>query len=376
MAFPRLLVALLALALARPAAASPAVIDASARQAPAAVQRVADRLPGDGIGGREPGLPYTVPNYRLHFRENVESLLFERAGAGHGTVTAFFIGTQHNGSGNNLDNSVIRIYLDGSPRPAISGPMGLLMGTFAKPNFLTRWWGADTKGPFSPLWVGHWRVPLPYGSGVRVTIQTPPGAGTTGWGGYLQGEDGGDPPRGRYAVPHNAVVGTPAAPRMAAPLEEVTLLDARGRGAMFGWQFLFSTPGTFDEGGRCIEGDLRVYIDGEAVPRVQYTGTEDVFFGGFWGQGGVKHGESQGLLVQQHPKSGRQVDVWYRFWDRDPIIFNTAIKVTWKCGDDPPGTPVPPGSPGYNPAVGVAPPTLGAAIWSNIIYYTEPGSRP
>jgi hypothetical protein len=107
----------------------------------------------------------------------------------------------------------------------------------------------------------------------------------------------------------------------AAKPGDHVLLDTRGRGHYVGTVYSAHQTST----GWFGEGDDRFYIDGETVPSIQGTGTED-YFGDAWG---FREFASpfHGVSVYEGPMLGDRVTA-YRWHINDPIRFAESLKVS------------------------------------------------
>ncbi|HEV2472229.1 MAG TPA: glycoside hydrolase family 172 protein, partial [Chthonomonadales bacterium] len=106
--------------------------------------------------------------------------------------------------------------------------------------------------------------------------------------------------------------------------EDYVILDTRGKGHFVGAVLAVRTrsPAWFGE------GDEKIYIDGESKPSIWGTGTEDYFLSA-WGliklntpYFGVPYFDQWGI-VGCHTSA-------YRWHVNDPIVFNSAIRVTFE----------------------------------------------
>ncbi|HON09183.1 MAG TPA: DUF2961 domain-containing protein, partial [Verrucomicrobiota bacterium] len=106
--------------------------------------------------------------------------------------------------------------------------------------------------------------------------------------------------------------------------KDYVVLDTEGRGHYVGTVLAVRTrsPAWFGE------GDEKIYIDGEKVPSIWGTGTEDYFLSA-WGLKktstpyfGVPYFDQWGI-VGGHTSA-------YRWHINDPIVFNKGIKVTFE----------------------------------------------
>lgn len=78
-----------------------------------------------------------------------------------------------------------------------------------------------------------------------------------------------------------------------------------------------------------LEGDVKIYVDGEAKPSLEYTGTEDYFMGGWYFIRGPFSASDHGCLEKSWLK--RKI-LAYRFHP-DKIPFQKSIKVTIDHGE-------------------------------------------
>ena len=89
-----------------------------------------------------------------------------------------------------------------------------------------------------------------------------------------------------------------------------------------------------------VEGETKIYLDGETIPSVNYTGTEDYFCGSYafgYDKPEVgKYTRYSGLYAGMYAVLGNQVNrysyqprfMMYRWHVPDPIFFDTSIRVT------------------------------------------------
>ncbi len=143
-----------------------------------------------------------------------------------------------------------------------------------------------------------------------------------------------------------------AAYRQAIPVEdgtEFTIIDGiRGRGWLAG---VSMAVGSNSNSG-WVEGETKIFIDGEKYPTVNYTGTEDYFGGSYaWGcdNGNFRYepfsGLYQGMFYYGHNGQEKKARynpqprfMMYHWHIPDPVYFSTALRATIqdlpKGGDD------------------------------------------
>lgn len=101
-----------------------------------------------------------------------------------------------------------------------------------------------------------------------------------------------------------------------------------GPGRFLGW-----TGGvrTLDGNWWWGEGEMKFYIDGDTLPTICGTGTEDYLDSG-WGLGTFSAPEAGAPLVtslkSNHEDSGHEWISFYRWHMSDPVVFSTSLKAT------------------------------------------------
>lgn len=115
----------------------------------------------------------------------------------------------------------------------------------------------------------------------------------------------------------------------------VTLLDAEGRGHYVGT--LLAMQPLRSRSLWYLEGNERVFVDGEATPSIVGTGTEDYFSSGWYYDTGPYSAPYHGVTIKDD-SSGR-INT-YRWHIEDPIPFSRRLRFTIEHGgtNDAPGT--------------------------------------
>lgn len=117
----------------------------------------------------------------------------------------------------------------------------------------------------------------------------------------------------------------------ATPYQELSVADMAGSGQVESlWIAVDAASG--DTG--VLEGNVEIYIDGEAYPSWHSSGTEDAFNGGWYNvpvsgypAGRASDGTDGGLSM-----------TYYRFFIDDPLFFSSHIKVLIHAGQQNQGT--------------------------------------
>lgn len=215
----------------------------------------------------------------------------------------------------NHQEMLLRIYWDGSKRPAVEAPVG---------DFFANCFGQRSEVISLPVIVEDadsyncfWQMPFRKSARIEILNQSDKPISLLYYNIDWIKKD---------RLPRH----TPyfyAQYRQEYPVasgKDYVVLDTRGKGHYVGTVLAVRTrsPAWFGE------GDEKIYIDGEARPSIWGTGTEDYFLSA-WGLKktstpyfGVPYFDQWGI-VGGHTSA-------YRWHIQDPIVFNKGIKVTFE----------------------------------------------
>jgi len=104
------------------------------------------------------------------------------------------------------------------------------------------------------------------------------------------------------------------------------VLNTKGKGHLVGINMNMQS---YDGGLGFLEGDHKIFVDGEKKPSVYGTGTEDYFSSGWYFNKGEYAGPYNGLILK-NDTLGRIAA--YRFHIPDPVPFKKSIKFTIEHG--------------------------------------------
>jgi hypothetical protein len=204
---------------------------------------------------------------------------------------------------------IVRCYWDGESSPSVEVPVADFFGMgfgewhhFQSPPLNM------TSGGYNCYW------PMPFGRSARITVEN------------------------RSKVPIDAFyynVDIETRPRLDGLLyfhsqfrrtrtqagQPVTLLEARGKGHYVGT--LLSMQNVKRRGLGFLEGDERVFIDGEAQPSIIGTGTEDYFSAGWYYNTGVYSAPYHGVTIKDD--LSRRINTC-RWHIEDPIPFERSLR--------------------------------------------------
>jgi hypothetical protein len=229
---------------------------------------------------------------------------------GPGFITHMWF-TSHAGWANELNALSIRIYWDGRKAPGVEAPLG---------DFFAVGQGKPAVVESIPVQVSptgaltcYWRMPFRESARIVVTNDNPDrGAGLYWQVDWTQVEE--LPPETPYFYAHYRQEYPAVAGR------DYTLADLQGRG----WYVGTVLSLTLAQDGWFGEGDDFFYIDGESVPSLQGTGSED-YFNDAWG---FRPRTSLwfGTPRWQGDAAGDS-GVCYRWHLPDPVHFTKSLKV-------------------------------------------------
>ncbi len=222
-----------------------------------------------------------------------------------------------------LRKTVLRIYWDGDAKPAVECPLGNFFGTGFddKMPLPDRKWGTLTFGavPFGMTEAFYYfRLPMPFRKSARITI-----------------ENGNDEPvelawrietvQGK--VPANAAYfHAQWREHVTKQGQHVPILETTGRGHFVGTVLSMQSPWWLTY----LEGDEKIYVDGETRPSIHGTGTEDYFNCGWYYAKGRVARPFHGLTVVGDPQSRTSQ---YRMHVPDCVPFTKTIKVEIEHGE-------------------------------------------
>jgi hypothetical protein len=208
---------------------------------------------------------------------------------------------------------VIRIYWDNSEKPSVEVPLGDFFGVGhgATKDFQSL---PVSVSSFGRSRTCFWRMPFRKHAKITVTNELP-GFGQAYFYYYVDWEKVDALPDDVLYFHARYRQQTPAKPG------DHEILNTQGRGHYIGTVYSAHQVQT----GWFGEGDDRFYIDGEEIPSIQGTGTED-YFGDAWGFREFS-GPFQGVSLFEGSLNGDRVTA-YRWHIPDPIRFQKSLMFT------------------------------------------------
>lgn len=248
--------------------------------------------------------------------------------AGAGVITHIWF-TINSPDPMHLKNLVLRAWWDGESSPSVEVPIGDFFGLGLGEYFVYQ----SALTVVAPIKALNAYFTMPFSSAARMTVTN----------------EGPDRTRSLYfAIDYVTLPALPeglgrfhAQYRQAAPCKAVesdgknltgrdnyVFLEAAGKGHFIG----VTLSVVQNERGWYGEGDDMIFIDGDALPTINGTGTED-YFNGAWDFGGQSFANlHQGVPYCVDPEhiGGRYCQ--YRWHTEGPLAFEKSIRVTIEHG--------------------------------------------
>lgn len=220
--------------------------------------------------------------------------------------------TSHAGGEGALNYLTLRIYYDGRTEPGVEAPLGDFFACGNKPAIVESY---PVQVSESGALTCYWRMPFSESCRIEITNDSPEMQTGLYWQvDYVELPEPLPPNTpyfcARYRQEYPAVMG-----------RHYTIAEIEGRGKYVGTVMSV----TMAQDGWFGEGDDFFYIDGEEIPSLQGTGTED-YFNDAWGfRKRTSHWFGQPWWT------GWQSGDWgvcYRWHVLDPVNFETSLKLT------------------------------------------------
>jgi len=307
--------------------------------------------------GEPPRMPYAaapeefIAQARLRSYKNGRSSSWDRSGGngdalpvepgataklleveGAGAVTHIWF-TINSPDPMHLKNLVLRAWWDGEATPSVEVPIGDFFGLGLGQYFTYQ----SALLAVAPIKALNAYFQMPFSHSARITL-TNEGSVRTDSLYYavdyvtfpaLPAGVGRFHAQYRQAVPCPALPGHPGEKNLKGENNYV-FLEATGKGHFVGvtHSVVQNKDGWFGE------GDDMIFIDGDALPTINGTGTED-YYNGAWDFGGQAFAfmyNGAPLMVTPEKKGGRYC--LYRWHTESPIAFEKSIRVTIEHGTD------------------------------------------
>jgi hypothetical protein len=285
----------------------------------------------------EPGASYTMADIR-----------------GAGCIRHIWLTTRNN-EPDCLRRLVLRAWWDGEDRPSIESPLGDFFGVghARTSNYWSLPLNMVTGGAVqaSARAAMNCFFPMPFSSAARVAVASE-SKEATGLYFYVDYEEYGSLPPAALRFHAQWRRQNPTPPTVEIRDRNITMaqvgeivnldgannyviLEARGRGHYVGCNLSIDHINPVPNFSWFGEGDDMIFIDGETVPSLHGTGTEDYFCAAFGYPSGQVSMPYHGISLAgptEGPEAYSGKWTMYRFHVEDPIQFQKSIRVTIEHG--------------------------------------------
>lgn len=216
-----------------------------------------------------------------------------------------------------LRKVVLRMFWDGEKEPSVQSPIGDFFGVgFAEYVHFTSYLIGMSSGGFYSFF------PMPFSKGAKIEIENNADTLIDGFYFNIGYQETKSLPKnmGRFHALWRRE-------KLSKKSGDYTILEARGRGHYVGT--VLSMQGYKKGDLLFLEGDEKFYVDGETVPSVLGTGTEDYFLSGYYFNKGTFGGPLHGCLIKDRENAKISA---YRFHTADAIPFTKSIHVQIEHG--------------------------------------------
>jgi hypothetical protein len=208
-----------------------------------------------------------------------------------------------------LRQLIVRCWWDGEEAPSVEVPVADFFGMgFGEWRDFTSLPVNMTSGGYNAYW------PMPFRRSARITVENTGSVPITNF--YYNIDI-----RTYDQLPDDALYfHAQFRQERTRPGEPITILDARGRGHYVG-TLLSMQPERGSHLGY-LEGDERIFIDGESQPSIVGTGTEDYFSSGWYYDTGEYSAPYHGVPIKDEQRGRIST---YRWHVEDPIPFRERL---------------------------------------------------
>lgn len=258
--------------------------------------------------------------------------------AGAGCLRSMFVVNHVEANKGTAEGGRIKVYVDDESSPRIDCTIReFVFGVGVSQPYMEERHGFTAPGPSYTFAApgGYRNTPVPFHTRLRVVF-TSAGAATGGlyWQAVYHHSTTVDFNYGRFHK-CNLITSAHTVPEFESR-DVIPLFNGRGRGALYALHQHYAIQQEF-----ALEGDFRVYVDGESSPSFASTGTEDLWLGSYYwypfssgtpvlpsgNLPNVRNGRV-GLVARDATNVSA-----YRYFDDGPVQFESSLKAAWHNND-------------------------------------------
>ena len=223
-----------------------------------------------------------------------------------------------------VQDMTLKIYYDGAGAPTIDMPAWDFFFGVPYIAYMTRLVGHSLVGQSCYRYID-----IPYTNGIKIVLENDVDADVAVWSQIayrtLTPPHTLDRYTRLYAVRHTANM---------APLAWEEYLNIAGRGVLHSIYQRVSN----DNDVNWMEGNTRMYLDGESSPSLEATGMEDLILNSFgWQFYGCT--DWVGVPIKSIAGPAPWIIAQYRIFEQDSVPFDTGLRIKWQNGQEGEGIP-------------------------------------
>lgn len=217
-----------------------------------------------------------------------------------------------------LRSIVLRMYWDDEQTPSVEVPVGDFFGTgFQYKHYTTPFLGMSSGGYYCYF-------PMPFNKSARIEVENQSSMEVNSFYYHIDYHKIPRPLDSTIAYFHAQW----RRETRCDPSKNYTVLEAEGSGHFVGMNMSMQS---YEKGMQYLEGDEKVFVDGEKFPSLYGTGTEDYFNSGWYFNRGEFAAPYHGLILKDDSLSRIAA---YRFHILDAIPFTKSIRFDIEYGTE------------------------------------------
>jgi len=252
-----------------------------------------------------------------------EETIFTHSSAKGGVVTEMWM----TGGWDGFSRTRVRIYIDGEATASIDYRLYMAHGIGWDDD--ATWQGSDITGKNAHGGGIYHTFRIPFGKSIIITAQLDHQADNVFWF-IVRGMDNMPIVMGDLILPSNTRLRLYKNENVTLQPYDYTNLSISA--PTVGGALFMVTIAAESSDLNYLEACFRAYLDGNSEPQFLSSGTEDFFLSAFYYNGGQYATSQSGLT---HFDTGNPTYLsMYKFFQRDPVIFQKGMRLVWRNMED------------------------------------------